>query len=128
MPRRSGTPLPKPFASIRIFEELRGLGYEGGYDAVRRYARSWRKDRVLASVDACVPLTFEPGEVLAVRLEPRDRADQRHDGDGEGCPPEALSLAHAVRAGLSARDAGDGVRLSIIDEKPTTSAARIVRG
>ena len=25
---------------IRIFEELRGLGYEGGYDAVRRYARA----------------------------------------------------------------------------------------
>ena len=23
---------------IRVFEELRGLGYEGGYDAVRRYA------------------------------------------------------------------------------------------
>src|SRR5512139_718856 len=26
---------------IRIFENLRGRGYEGGYDAVRRYARSW---------------------------------------------------------------------------------------
>ena len=26
---------------IRIFEELRALGYEGGYDAVRRYARAW---------------------------------------------------------------------------------------
>ena len=26
---------------IRIFEELRGLGYEGGYDAVRRFARHW---------------------------------------------------------------------------------------
>src|SRR6202045_5474496 len=24
---------------IRIFEELRGLGYEGSYDAVRRYAK-----------------------------------------------------------------------------------------
>ena len=24
---------------IRVFEALRGLGYEGGYDAVRRYAR-----------------------------------------------------------------------------------------
>src|SRR5712692_3694651 len=24
---------------IRIFEELSGLGYEGGYDAVRRYPR-----------------------------------------------------------------------------------------
>lgn len=24
---------------IRLFEELRGCGYDGGYDAVRRYAR-----------------------------------------------------------------------------------------
>jgi len=29
---------------IRVFEELRGLGYRGGYGAVRRYARGWRKD------------------------------------------------------------------------------------
>ena len=29
---------------IRVFEELRGLGYEGGYDAVRRYARSWQRE------------------------------------------------------------------------------------
>ena len=28
---------------IRIFEELRGRGYAGGYDAVRRYARRWSK-------------------------------------------------------------------------------------
>jgi transposase len=28
---------------IRIFEELRALGYGGGYDAVRRYARRWSK-------------------------------------------------------------------------------------
>jgi hypothetical protein len=25
---------------IRIFEELRALGYDGGYDAIRRYGRS----------------------------------------------------------------------------------------
>jgi hypothetical protein len=35
----------KPFREqltlIRIFEELRGRGYDGGYDAVRRYARRW---------------------------------------------------------------------------------------
>ena len=30
---------------IRIFEELRALGYEGGYDAVRRYTRAWSKAR-----------------------------------------------------------------------------------
>src|SRR5713226_6545671 len=30
---------------IRLFEELHGLGYDGGYDAVRRYARQWSKER-----------------------------------------------------------------------------------
>src|SRR4051794_10776113 len=30
---------------IRVFEELRGRGYDGGYDAVRRYARRWAKER-----------------------------------------------------------------------------------
>ena len=30
---------------IRIFEELRALGYEGSYDAVRRYAKRWRAER-----------------------------------------------------------------------------------
>src|SRR5262249_39247223 len=28
---------------IRLFEELSGLGHEGGYDAVRRYARTRRR-------------------------------------------------------------------------------------
>ena len=26
---------------IRLFEELRAVVYEGGYDAVRRYAKTW---------------------------------------------------------------------------------------
>jgi transposase len=47
---------------MRVFEELRGLGYAGGYDAVRRYARSWQRDRATTSVDAFVPLSFAPGE------------------------------------------------------------------
>src|SRR5687767_4474402 len=49
---------------IRIFEELRGLGYEGGYDAVRRYARTWQRSRHAASADAYVPLSFAPGVVI----------------------------------------------------------------
>lgn len=28
---------------IQIYEDLRGLGYEGGYDAVRRYASVWAR-------------------------------------------------------------------------------------
>ena len=47
---------------IRIFEALRGLGYEGGYDAVRRYARVWQRDRAAISVGAFIPLSFALGE------------------------------------------------------------------
>jgi transposase len=47
---------------VRLFEELRGLGYGGGYDAVRRYARGWHKARGSAVADVYVPLSFAPGE------------------------------------------------------------------
>ena len=47
---------------IRIFEELRSLGYEGGYDAVRRYAGFWAKANASATASAFIPLTFAPGE------------------------------------------------------------------
>jgi transposase len=47
---------------IRVFEELRERGYQGGYDTIRRYARSWSRDQGGRSVDAYVPLVFAPGE------------------------------------------------------------------
>ena len=47
---------------IRIFEELRGRGYDGSYDAVRRYAKRWAKDRGQVTAAAYVPLSFAPGE------------------------------------------------------------------
>ena len=47
---------------IRLFEELRGLGYDGGYDAVRRYANNWREERGVSTAAAYVPLSFAPGE------------------------------------------------------------------
>ena len=47
---------------IRLFEELRGIGYGGGYDAVRRYARQWSKERGASTAAAYVPLLFGPGE------------------------------------------------------------------
>jgi hypothetical protein len=55
---------------IRIFEALRGVGYEGGYDAVRRYARVWQRDRAATSGGAFIPLSFAPGEAYQFRLEP----------------------------------------------------------
>jgi AraC-like DNA-binding protein len=73
---------------IRLFEELRALGYEGGYDALRRCqvlgprARQPDGER-LRSLIVC------PRRSLSVRLEPRDRGVERRDRDLEGraCPP-----------------------------------------
>ena len=47
---------------IRIFGELRGLGYEGGYDAVRRFAKGWSQNCGAVTAEAYVPLYYAPGE------------------------------------------------------------------
>jgi rhodanese-related sulfurtransferase len=57
-----GKPARERLTLIRIFEELRALGYEGSYDAVRRYAKRWRAERGAATAEAFVPLSFAPGE------------------------------------------------------------------
>ena len=55
-------PTREQLTLIRIFEQLRERGYEGGYDAVRRYARRWAKQHGQATATAYVPLSFAPGE------------------------------------------------------------------
>src|SRR5246127_5803257 len=57
-----GKPARERLTLIRIFEELRALGYEGSYDAIRRYAKRWRTERGAATAEAYVPLSFGPGE------------------------------------------------------------------
>ena len=57
-----GKPARERLTLIRIFEDLRGLGYAGGYDAVRRYARAWHREHAATSAPAYVPLSFAPGE------------------------------------------------------------------
>ena len=55
-------PVRERLTFTRIFEELRGLGYDGSYDAVRRYASGWCRRQSEATAAAFVPLSFEPGE------------------------------------------------------------------
>ena len=55
-------PAREQLTLIRIYEELRGRGYDGSYDSVRRYAGRWAKDRGQATAAAYVPLSFAPGE------------------------------------------------------------------
>ena len=46
----------------RLFEELRGRGYDGAHDSVHRFVKSWRDERVRVPVHAYVPMSFAPGE------------------------------------------------------------------
>ena len=51
---------------LELFEELRALGYEGGYDAVRRYAKSWvARARQPDGGRLCPADAFAPGEAYA---------------------------------------------------------------
>src|ERR1700691_4730228 len=58
----AGTSARERLTLIRLFEELRLLGYDGGYDAVRRYARTWSREHASRTAAAFVPLSFAPGE------------------------------------------------------------------
>jgi len=69
---------------IRIFEELRGRGYEGGYDAVRRYARTVEQGTRALDGGGLCPAELRAGGSLPVRLEPRGRPAEWRDGDREG--------------------------------------------
>jgi hypothetical protein len=49
-----GKPSRERLTLMRIFEALRDLGFEGGYDAVRRYAKTWHKARGAAAAEAYI--------------------------------------------------------------------------
>ena len=49
-------------STVRLFEELRGRGYDGAHDSVHRFVKSWRTERARAPMHAFVPLRFDPGE------------------------------------------------------------------
>jgi transposase len=49
---------------VMLFEELRDFGYCGSYSAVNRYIKAWKERSCHISVDACIPLSFAPGEAF----------------------------------------------------------------
>jgi hypothetical protein len=58
----AGKPSRERLTLIRIFEDLRALGYEGGNDAVRRFAKAWSQNQGAATAEAHVPLSYAHGE------------------------------------------------------------------
>jgi transposase len=47
-----------------LFEQLQREGYEGGYDAIRRYVGTWKKADGTALVKAYVPLEYDAGDAF----------------------------------------------------------------
>ena len=68
-------PVRERLTLIRIFEELRGLGYAGSYDAVQAVREEVAGlARRGAIAEAYVPLSFAPGEAYQFRLVARGRS------------------------------------------------------
>ena len=58
----SNLPKRERRSTQRLFEELRGRGYDGAHDSVHRFTKSWREERARVPVHAYVPMSFAPGE------------------------------------------------------------------
>jgi transposase len=94
----------------RMHDLLQREGFDGSYDAVRRYAHKHRRvSKPTAPNDAFVPLSFPPGDAFQFDFSHEfcraGRGD--HESESGACPivlqPEILS------ARLHAREPGDGV-------------------
>ena len=96
---------------LRIHEDLASLGYEGGYDAVRRLCQGLAAPvaAVVAVAGLCAA-ELRSRRGLPVRLEPRVRAPVGCDDQGKGGAHAALLQPDAAGSDLPAREPGDGVR------------------
>lgn len=59
-----GKPVKHRRSAQILFEQLQREGYEGGYDAVRRYVSAWKVSEDAATAKAFVPLEFDPGDAF----------------------------------------------------------------
>jgi transposase len=60
--KEAGLPRRERRSTQRLFEELRGRGYDGAHDSVHRFVKAWRDERARVPAQAYVPMSFAPGE------------------------------------------------------------------
>ena len=94
----------------RLFEELRGRGYDGAHDSVHRFVKAWRDERARVPVHAYVPMSFAPGEAYQFDWSHETITLAGPAADGQGGAHEAVAQPHAVCARLLSGDPGAGVR------------------
>jgi hypothetical protein len=89
----------------RLFEALRGRGYDAAHDSVHQFARAWRVEHARAPIQAFVLLSFDPGEAC--------QFDWSHEAIELARMPHTVKVAH-MRLAFSrmpfVRAPGDGVR------------------
>jgi transposase len=57
-------PVHKRISSKQLYERLQNAGYDGGYDAVRRYIKSLKEEQGTGLKNAYVPQQFGKGEAF----------------------------------------------------------------
>jgi transposase len=62
--KESKLPRRERRSTQRLFEELRGHGYDGAHDSVHRFTKTWRDELARSALHAFVPLSFAPGEAF----------------------------------------------------------------
>src|SRR5665213_4528036 len=60
--KEDGLPRRERRSTQRLFEELRGRGYDGARDSVHRVVKAWREERARVQARAFVRRSFAPGE------------------------------------------------------------------
>lgn len=60
----TGKPVRHRRSAQILFEQLQREGYEGGYDAVRRYVGIWKTVDGTALIKAYIPLEYDPGDAF----------------------------------------------------------------
>jgi len=60
----TGKPVRHRKSAQILFEQLQREGYEGGYDTVRRYVGTWKREDGTALVKAFIPLEYDPGDAF----------------------------------------------------------------
>jgi transposase len=60
--REAALPKRERRSTQRLFEDLRGRGYDGAHDSVHRYVKAWRNEQARVPAQAYVPMSFAPAE------------------------------------------------------------------
>lgn len=79
-------PKGRRLTAQRMFEILQGEGYQGAYDSVQRYAKSWRENQGRGPGECYIPLHFDPGDAYQF-----DWSHEKAIIDGI---PQAVKVAH----------------------------------